>query len=158
MSGNGAGLPAPKTDEWPKITEWLARSAFLRFKLLLASMFASLEYVVGNESYRGDWCLIYDEAERKTHASYPPPTSAPRRLVHRGLQIFLHRVLLHTFQDLCPAILINYLSTAKYDDPALQDADGHPYCVGTHLLRAIETYSVPTDDQSSMNVKAKFET
>ena len=36
MPGNGAGLPVPKTDEWPKITEWLVdeRSAFLRFKLL----------------------------------------------------------------------------------------------------------------------------
>jgi hypothetical protein len=120
-------------------------------------MFASLEYTVGNDSYRGDWCLIYDDAQRKAHASYPPPTSTPRKRVRRGLQIFLHRVLIHTFQDLCPAILSNCLSTAKYDAPDLQDADGHPYCIGTHLLQAIETYSVPTDDTSSMNVQAKFE-
>jgi hypothetical protein len=33
----------------------------------------------------------------------------------------------------------------------------HPYCIGTHLLQAIETYNVPTDDTSSMNVQAKFE-
>jgi hypothetical protein len=118
---------------------------------------SSLDFVVGNDSYRADWCLIYDESERKAHASYPLPTSSPRKRLHRLFQVFLNRVLIDTFHDLCPAILSNYLSTAKYDDPTLQDADGHPYCIGTHLLRALENHSVPTDDQASMNVQAKFE-
>ena len=43
MSVNGTGLTFPKRDEWSKIKpeEWFAdeRSAFLRFKLLTASMF-----------------------------------------------------------------------------------------------------------------------
>ena len=126
MPGNGAGMPVPKTDEWPKITEWLAdeRSAFLRFKLLLASMF--LEYVSGNESHSGDWYLIYDEAERKAHASYPPPTSVPSRRVHRGLQLFLHRVLFQTFQDLLLRDSQQLPVDRKCDNPDLQNVDGHP--------------------------------
>jgi len=36
--------------------------------------------------------------------------------------------------------------------------DGHPYCVGTALLQAIERHCVPTDDESSMSVMSKFET
>lgn len=38
--------------------------------------------------------------------------------------VFLHGLLLDTFQDLCPTVLSNHMYTAKYDDAAFQDADG----------------------------------
>jgi hypothetical protein len=70
----------------------------------------------------------------------------------------LHRILLGIFSDHCPAIISDYLETSKYDDEALQDDDGHRYCVGTTLLQAIERHCVPTDDETSMSVLKKFET
>ena len=155
-------LTFPPKYEWPTFTsaEWKTdkRTAFLKFKRLLLSMFTSLDIVVGNENYGGDWALISDPAARKAHRTYPPPTSATRRRVHRHTQLFLHRVLLATFSDHCPAIIADYLETSKYDDDALQDDDGHPYCVGTALLQAIERHCVPTDDDSSMTVMSRFET
>jgi hypothetical protein len=54
-------------------------------------------------------------------------------------------------------VTTNHTYTAKYDDPAFQDVDGYPYCVGTELLKALHHYYVPTDDQTSMNVKQIFE-
>jgi hypothetical protein len=36
--------------------------------------------------------------------------------------------------------------------------DGHPFCVGTTLLQAIEPHCVPTDDETSMTVLKQFET
>ncbi len=121
-------------------------------------MFTGLDFVIGNDNYGGDWALLSDPAARKAHRTYPPPTSAPRRRVHRLTQLFLHRVLLDIFSDHCPAIIADYLETSKYDDDALQDDDGHPYCVGTALLQAIERHCVPTDDESSMTVMSRFET
>jgi len=121
-------------------------------------MFTALDFVVGNENYGGEWALIYDTAARKAHKTYPPPTSAPYRCTHRQTQLFLHRILLDIFLDHCPAIISDYLETSKYDDEALQDDDGHPYCVGTTLLQAIERHCVPTDDETSMSVLKKFET
>jgi hypothetical protein len=44
-----------------------------------------------------------------------------------------------------------------YDDEALQDNYGLPHCVGTALLQAIERHCVPTDDEASITVQAKFE-
>ena len=155
-------LTFPPKSEWPKFSsaEWASdrRHAFLKFKRLLLSMFTGLDFVVGNDNYGGDWALLSDPAARKAHKTYPPPTSAPRRRVHRLTQLFLHRVLLDIFSDHCPAIIADYLETSKYDDDALQDDDGHPYCVGTALLQAIERHCVPTDDESSMSVMSKFET
>ena len=58
----------------------------------------------------------------------------------------------------CPAIISDYLETSKYDNEALQDDDGHHYCVGTTLLQAIERHCVPTDDETSMTVLKQFET
>ncbi len=78
--------------------------------------------------------------------------------MHRQTQLFLHRILLGIFSDHCPAIISDYLKTSKYDNEALQDDDGHPYCVGTTLLQAIERHCVPTDDETSMTVLKKFET
>jgi hypothetical protein len=66
-------------------------------------------------------------------------------------------VLLDTFSDHCPAIIADYLDVSKYDYEALQDNDGHPHCVGTSLLQEIERHCVPTDDEVSMTVQAKFE-
>ena len=111
-------------------------------------MFTTLDFVVGSEHYGGEWALLGDTAERKAHKTYPPPTSAPRRRVHRQTQLFLHRILLEIFQDHCPAIISDYLETSTYDDADLQDDDGHPYCVGTVLLQAIERHCVPTDRKS----------
>ena len=86
-------------------------------------------FVVGNDNYGGESALIYDTAARKAHKTYPPPTSAQRRRLHRQTQLFLHRILLGIFSDHCPAIISDYLETSTYDDDALQDVDGHPYCV-----------------------------
>jgi hypothetical protein len=117
----------PKTD-WPKFTDvdWNSdkRHAFLKFRRFLASMFTALDFLVGNESYGGDWALIYDTAARKAHLTYPPPTTAPRRRLHRQTQLFLHRALLDTFSDHCPAIIADHLDASTYDDEALQDNDG----------------------------------
>jgi hypothetical protein len=134
------------------------RHALLKFKRLLMSMFTALDFVVGNENYGGEWALIYDTTTCKAHKTYPPPTSAPRKRVHRHTQLFLHRILLDIFSDHCPAIISDYLETSKYDNEALQDDDGHPYCVGTTLLQAIERHCVPTDDETSMTVQKQFET
>jgi len=82
-------------------------------------MFTTLDFVVGNENYGGKWALIYDTAARKAHKTYPPPTSAPRRRVHRHTQLFLHRILLDIFSDHCPAIISDYLETSKYDNEVL---------------------------------------
>jgi hypothetical protein len=159
MPGKTLVFP-PKTD-WPKFTDvdWNSdkRHAFLKFRRFLASMFTALDFLVGNESYGGDWALIYDTAARKAHLTYPPPTAAPRRRLHRQTQLFLHRVLLDPFSDHCPAIIADHLDASTYDDEALQDNDGHPHCVGTALLQAIERHCVPTDDEASMTVQAKFE-
>ena len=57
--------------------------------------------VVGPDSYSGDWALILDEADRKTHESYPVPTNALESAFIKQTQLFLHRVLMDTFQDLC---------------------------------------------------------
>ena len=126
-------LTFPPKSEWPKFSaaEWASnrRHAFLKFKRLLLSMFTALDFVVGNENYGGDWALLGDPAARKAHKTYPPPTTAPRRRVHRQTQLFLHRVLLDIFSDHCPAIISDYLETSKYDDDDLQDDDGHPYLV-----------------------------
>jgi len=155
-------LTFPTKSEWPTFTDtdWASnrRHAFLKFKRLLISMFTALDFVVGNENYGGEWALVYDTAARKAHKTYPPPTSAPRRRIHRQTQLFLHRILLGIFSDHCPAIISDYLDTSKYDDAALQDADGHPYCVGTTLLQTIERHCVTTDDETSMSVMKKFET
>jgi hypothetical protein len=63
--------------EWPKFTatDWTTnkRHAFLKFKLLLSTLFSAIDFVIGNDHYGGDWALIYDAAARKTHPSYPPP-------------------------------------------------------------------------------------
>jgi hypothetical protein len=121
-----SGMPENKTltfppkSEWPTLTDadWASnrRHAFLKFKRLLLSMFTTLDFVVGNDNYGGAWALIYDTAARKAHKTYPPPTSAPRRRVHRQTQIFLHRILLVIFSDHCPAIISDYLETSTYDD------------------------------------------
>ena len=155
-------LTFPPKSEWPTLTnaDWASnrRHAFLKFKRLLLSMFTALDFVVGNDNYGGEWALIYDTAARKAHKTYPPPTSAPRRRVHRQTQLFLHRILLSIFSDHCPAIISDYLETSTYDDDALQDADGHPYCVGTALLQAIERHCVLIDEETSMSVMKTFET
>lgn len=57
--------------------------------------------MVGSDSYSGDWALILDEADRKTHESYPVPTNALESAFIKQTQLFLHRVLMDTFQDLC---------------------------------------------------------
>jgi hypothetical protein len=88
---------------------------------------------------------------------YPPPTFAQRRRVHRHTQLFLPRILLDIFSD-HPQSSLDYLETSKYDNEALKDDDGHPYCVGTTLLHAIERHCVPTDDEASMTVQKQFET
>ena len=89
--------------EWPKLTaaDWKSnkRHAFLKFKLLLAPLFSTIDFVVGNDNYSGDWALIYDAAARKAHKTYPPPTSAPRKRIHKHTQLFLHRLLVATFTD-----------------------------------------------------------
>jgi hypothetical protein len=144
-------LTFPPKSEWPTLTnaDWTSnrRHAFLKFKRLLLSMFTALDFVVGNDNYGGEWALIYDTAARKAHKTYPPPTSAQRRRVHRQTQLFLHRILLGIFSDHCPAIISDYLETSTYDDDALQDDDGHPYCVGTTLLQAIERHCVLIDEE-----------
>jgi hypothetical protein len=159
MPGKTLVFP-PKTD-WPKFTDidWNSdkRHAFLKFRRFLASMFTALDFLVGNESYGGDWALIYDIAARKAHPTYPPPTTAPRRRLHRQTQLFLHRVLLDTFSDHCPEFIADHLEPNMYDDEALQDNYGLPHCVGTALLQAIERHCVPTDDEASITVQAKFE-
>jgi hypothetical protein len=66
-------------------------------------------------------------------------------------------VFLDTFSDHCPTIIADHLDASMYDDKALQDNDGHPHYVGTALLQAIELHCVPTDDEASMTVQAKFE-
>jgi hypothetical protein len=156
-------LTFPPKSEWPTFSaaDWASdnrRYAFLRFMRRLISMFTTLDFVVGNDNYGGEWALLDDTAARKAHKTYPPPTSAPRRRVHRQTQLFLHRILLDIFSDHCPAIISDYLETSKYDDDDLQDDDGHPYCVGTALLQAIERHCVPTDDETSMTVMKRFET
>ena len=96
-------LVFPPKSEWPTLTDadWASnrRHAFLKFRRLLLSMFTALDFVVGNENYGGEWALIYDTATRKTHKTYPPPTSAPRKRVHHQTQLFLHRILLGIFSD-----------------------------------------------------------
>ena len=47
-------------------------------------MSASLEYSVGNNSLNGTWCMVLDADQRKNHSSYPPPTSAPHKRLHRA--------------------------------------------------------------------------
>ena len=112
-------LTFPPKSEWPKFSaaEWASdrRHAFLKFKRLLLSMFTGLDFVIGNENYGGDWALLSDPAARKAHRTYPPPTSAPRRRVHRLTQFFLHRILLDIFSDHCPAIIADYLETSKFE-------------------------------------------
>jgi hypothetical protein len=75
-------LTFPPKSEWPTLTDadWASnrRHAFLKFKRLLLSMLTTLDFVVGNENYGGEWALIYDTAARKAHKTYPPPTSAPQ--------------------------------------------------------------------------------
>ena len=123
MPPNHKTLTFPPKSEWPKFSaaDWASkrRHAFLKFKRLLTSMFTTLDFVVGNENYGGEWALIYDTAARKAHKTYPPPTSAPRRRVHRHTQLFLHRILLDIFSDHCPAIISDYLETSKYDNEVL---------------------------------------
>ena len=142
MPTDNKTLTFPPKSEWPTFTDtdWASnrRHAFLKFKRLLQSMFTALDFVVGNENYGSEWALIYDTAVRKDHKTYPPPTSAPRRRIHRQTQLFLHRILLDILSDHYPVIISDYLETSKYDDEALQDDDGHPYCVGTTLLQAID--------------------
>ena len=96
-------LTFPPKSEWPTFSasEWASnrRHAFLKFKRRLISMFTALDFVVGNDSYGGEWALLGDTAERKAHKTYPPPTSAPSRRVHSQTQLFLHRILLDIFQD-----------------------------------------------------------
>ena len=155
-------LTFPPKSEWPTFSDadWASdhrRCAFLNFKRRLISMFTALDFVVGNDNYGGEWALLGDPAARKAHKTYPPPTSAPRRRVHRQTQLFLHRILLDIFSDHCPAIISDHLETSKYDDDDLQDDDGHPYCVGTALLQAIERRCVPTDEETSMTVMRRFE-
>jgi hypothetical protein len=154
-------LTFPPKSEWPTFSaaEWASnrRHAFLKFKRLLLSMFTALDFVVGNDNYGGEWALLSDTAASKAHKTYPPPTSEPRRRVHRQTQLFLHRILLDIFSDHCPAIISYYLETSKYDDDDLQNDDGHPYCVGTALLQVIERHCVPTDDETSMTVMRQFE-
>jgi hypothetical protein len=159
MPADNKALTFPPKSEWPTLTDvdWASnwRHTFLKFKRLLLSMFTALDFVVSNENYGDEWALIYDTAAHKAHKTYPPPTSAPRRRVHRQTQLFLHWILLVIFSDHCPAIISDYLETSKYDDESLQDDDGHPYCVGITLLEAIERHCVPT---TSMSVLKKFET
>jgi hypothetical protein len=91
-------LTFPPKSEWPPFSaaDWASTNrcyAFLKFKHSLISMFTTLDFVVGSEHYGGEWALLGDTAERKAHKTYPPPTSAPRRRVHRQTQLFLHRIL-----------------------------------------------------------------
>ena len=69
MPGKTLVFP-PKTD-WPKFTDvdWNSDKshAFLKFRRFLASMFTALDFLVGNESYGGDWALIYDTVARRAH-------------------------------------------------------------------------------------------
>ena len=120
-------LTFPPKSEWPKFSsaEWASdrRHAFLKFKRLLLSMFTTLDFVVGNENYGGDWSLLGDPACSVT--PYPPPTSAPRRRVHRHTQLFLHRVLLDIFSDHCPSIISDYLETQAADDQEEAQAADH---------------------------------
>ncbi len=97
-------LTFPPKSEWPTFSaaDWSSinrRYAFLKFKRRLISMFTALDFVVGNDSYGGEWALLGDTAARKAHTTYPPPTSAPRRRVHRQTQLFLHRILLDIFSE-----------------------------------------------------------
>ena len=162
MPTDNKTLTFPPKSEWPTFTDtdWASnrRHAFLKFKRLLQSMFTALDFVVGNENYGSEWALIHDTAVRKDHKTYPPPTSAPRRRIHRQTQLFLHRILLDILSDHYPVIISDYLETSKCDDETLQDDDGHPYCVGTTLLQAIDRHCVPTDDETSMSVLKRFET
>jgi hypothetical protein len=120
-------------------------------------MFARLACSIGNDSFNGSWCMTFNPEVQRNDSNCPSPTTAPRRRLHRAYQVFLHGLLLDTFQDLCPAVTAGHTSTAKYDDPAFQDDDGYPYCIGTELLKALHHYYVPTDDQTSMNVQQTFE-
>jgi hypothetical protein len=116
------------------------RSIFLRFKKSTKQMMARLDLTINTASYPGTWGLIYDDAARKAHASYPAPTKPARERVYKHTQLFLHDLLMRTFQDLSPAVTSNNEDPEKYNDLALQDADCHPYCIGTHLLHAIENH------------------
>ena len=103
-------LTFPPKSEWPPFSavDWASvnrRYVFLKFRRRLISMFTTLDFVVGNDHYGGEWALLGDPAVRKAHKTYPPPTSAPRRRVHRQTQLFLHRILLDIFSDHCPAII-----------------------------------------------------
>ena len=51
-----------------------------------------------------------------------------RERLHKHTQLCLHNLLMTTFQDFCPAVTSNYEDPKKYNDLALQDADGRPYC------------------------------
>jgi len=82
--------------DWASVNR---RYVFLKFKCRLISMFTTLDFVVGNDHYGGEWALLGDPAVRKAHKTYPPPTSAPSRRVHSQTQLFLHRILLDIFQD-----------------------------------------------------------
>lgn len=103
------------------------RLTFLKFRQQLVSLVTSIEFTIGNENHSAGWALIYDTAEHINDASYPTPTSAPRRRLHRQTQIFLHRLLLDAFQDHYPALIGNFIYFFKlYKDEALRDANNHP--------------------------------
>jgi len=82
----GKTLVFPAKTDWPKFTDldWNSdkRHAFLKFRRFLTSMFTALDFLVGNESYGGDWALNYDTTARKAHLTYPP-----RLLRHAGVCI-----------------------------------------------------------------------
>jgi len=60
-------------------------------------MMARLDLTINAASYPGTCALIYDDAARKAHASYPAPTNAARermlnllRNLHRRKKIFFY--------------------------------------------------------------------
>ena len=75
--------------------------------------------------YPGQWTPF-----RRRHSFANPA----RERLHKHTQLCLHDLLMTdsksmtTFQDLCPAVTSNYEDPKKYNDLALQDADGRPYC------------------------------
>ena len=102
-------LTFPPKSEWPTFsaTDWASvnrRYAFLKFKRRLISVFTALDFVVGNNNYGVEWALLDDPAASKAHKTYPPPTSAPRRRVHRQTQLFLHRISWNFFQITVPPL------------------------------------------------------
>jgi hypothetical protein len=134
MPGSIASLNLPKMETCPSIKEDAyhadKRSIFLRFKKSTKQMMAHLDLTINTTPYPGTWALIYDDAARKAlqagYASYPAPTNPARKRVYKHTQLFLHDLLMRTFQDLCPTVTSKYEDPEKYNDLALQDANGHP--------------------------------